>query len=128
MDTLIESTRKFEKDISNLTEKERLYVINQINDYIKSFSEHQKVLYRKLNRIPLDLPDFKDYDSSLYTMSIGKDLKIIMTIDEDPIFEQIIFTLFRVVKSKDIKKAYLGIAESLYQDLKHENKELLTVN
>lgn len=128
MDILIESTRQFEKDMSNLTNKERLYVVNQINDYVNSFSEHKKVLYQKLRRIPLNIPNLDKYDSSLYTMRIGKDLRIIITIDEDPIFEQIIFTLFRVVKFKDLRKAYLGIAESLYQDLKRENKELLSVS
>ncbi|AUB34373.1 hypothetical protein COO91_00193 [Nostoc flagelliforme CCNUN1] len=46
-----------------------------------------------------------------------------MTVDEDPIFGQVIFTLFRVVKHDDLDKAYKSVAESLYQGLLHQNQE-----
>ncbi|MEH2320212.1 hypothetical protein [Nostoc sp.] len=49
-----------------------------------------------------------------------------MAVYEDPIFGQVIFTLFRVVKHDDLDKAYKGVAESLYQELVHHNREICT--
>jgi hypothetical protein len=50
---------------------------------------------------------------------------VILAIDEDPIFEQIILTLFRVFKHGDLEKVYKSIAESLYQEFQHQDRELV---
>jgi mRNA-degrading endonuclease RelE of RelBE toxin-antitoxin system len=120
VDILIESTKKFEKDMTKLSEKQKAAVIQKINECASLFP-HQKVnVYRKLRRLPLSLRFLENgYQSSLYTLRISKDLRVVLAVDEDPIFEQTIFTLFRAVRRKDIEKAYKGVAESLYQELRH---------
>ncbi len=126
MNILIESTNKFEQDLENLTENDKLFVINKINHYTQLFIEHKNAFYQKLIHLPL--PYISEDESSLYILRISTHLMLIMTIDEDPIFEQTIFTLFRVVKHENIGKAFSSIAESIYQDLKDKNQELLEVS
>ncbi|NJL92128.1 MAG: hypothetical protein HC916_21940 [Coleofasciculaceae cyanobacterium SM2_1_6] len=50
-----------------------------------------------------------------------------MTVDQDPIFRQVVFTLFRVVNSDDLDRAYQNIAESLYQEILHCDRETAAI-
>jgi hypothetical protein len=114
MDILIESTSTFEQDLSNMSEGEKDLAIQKINDCAALFPEHKLNAYRKLSRLPLNI---SGYDSSLYTMRISPESKIILAVDEDPIFGQVIFTLFRIANEDDFNKAYQGVVESLYKDM-----------
>ena len=122
MDILIESTKGFEKDIAKLSEDERAAVIKKINDCASLFPTKKSDVYRKLRRLRLP-SNLNGYESSLYTLRVSRTLRVIWTVDEDPIFGQVIFTLFRAVKHDDLDKAYQSVAESLYQDLLHPNLE-----
>jgi len=57
-------------------------------------------------------------DSSLYVLWVSPQLRVILTIEEDPLFEQKIVTLFRAVKHDEIDRAFNSIAESLYQQMR----------
>jgi hypothetical protein len=122
VDILIESTKGFEKDIAKLSEDERAAVIKKINDCASLFPTKKSDVYRKLRRLRLPT-NLNGYESSLYTLRVSRTLRVIWTVDEDPIFGQVIFTLFRAVKHDDLDKAYQSVAESLYQDLLHQNLE-----
>lgn len=122
MDVLIESTKRFEKDIASLSEDDKAAVIKKINDCASLFPTQKADVYRKLRSLPLPSA-LNGYTSSLYTLKISVKLRVILAVDEDPIFGQVIFTLFRVVKHDDLDKAYKGVAESLYQELLNQNRE-----
>lgn len=124
MDVLIESTKKFEKDLAKLSEREKAIAIQKINDCAELFPTSKTNAYRKLEHLPLYL---NGYDSSLYTIKIPLKLKAILAIDEDPIFRQVIFTLFRVVAHDDFNNAYQSVVESLYQDMHHQEREIVLV-
>ncbi|MEH2312621.1 MAG: hypothetical protein V7K35_14735 [Nostoc sp.] len=126
VDVLIESTRRFEKDLAKLSEDEKATVIQKINDCASLFPTQKADVYRKLRRLPL-LSYLNGYESSLYTLRISQKLRVILAVDEDPIFGQVIFTLFRVVKHDDLDKAYKDVAESLYQELFHDNREIAQI-
>jgi mRNA-degrading endonuclease RelE of RelBE toxin-antitoxin system len=129
MDIKIESTKKFENDLSKLSEAERETVIKQINDCAELFFTHKASVYRKLRRLRLNLPSLANgYESSLYRLKVSQKLRVILTVDEDPIFGQIIFTLFRVIQHQDLYKAYESVAESLYQDVLHHDPESIKVS
>lgn len=127
VDVLIESTRSFEKDLGNLSEDEKAAVVKKINDCASLFPTQKADVYRKLRRLPL-ASDINGYESSLYTLKVSQKLRVILAVDEDPIFGQVIFTLFRVVKHDDLDKAYKGVAESLYQGLLHHNRETARIS
>jgi hypothetical protein len=124
MDILIESTKKFEDDLSVLIENEKVTTIQKINDCVSRFSTPKKSVDTELNP-PANLSNLNGYESSLYTLKISEKLGVILAIDEDPIFEQIIFTLYRAVKQDDLDQAYKRIAESLYQELSHHQENVL---
>jgi hypothetical protein len=122
MDILIESTSRFEQDLSSMSEGEKDIAIQKINDCAALFPEHKINAYRKLRRLPLSI---SGYDSSLYTMQISPESRIILTVDEDPIFGQVILTLFRVANRDDFNKAYQVVVESLYKDLLRQELEVV---
>ncbi|MEA5523166.1 hypothetical protein [Limnoraphis robusta] len=135
MDVLIESTKRFEKNLKKLTQEEKAATVQAINDCASLFPTQKADVYRKLRRsISLRLPsdlDLKGYESSLYILRVSRKRKrliVILAVDEDPIFGQVIFTLFRVVQPDDLDKAYKSVAESLYQELRHTNRETAQIS
>jgi hypothetical protein len=126
VDILIESTNGFEKDISRLSESDRKIAIQKINNCADLFSTQKDNKYHELHRLPLPT-ELNGYESSLYTLKISQNLKVILTVDEDPIFGQIIFTLFRVIKEDEFDKAHKDVAASLYQELVHQDREMVEV-
>lgn len=122
MNVLIESTKDFELDLAELNQDEKAATVQTINTCVNLFSTQQADQYRKLRRLQLPL-SIDGYDFSLYILEVSQGLTVILTVDEDPIFEQIIFTLFRVVEQDDLDRAYQNVAKSLYQDLlTHDRK------
>lgn len=122
MDILIESTRNFEQDLERLSNEEKAITVKKINDCASLFPTQKVDVYRKLRRLSL-LSGLNGYESSLCTLKVSQKLRVILAVDEDPIFGQVIFTLFRVVEHDDIDAVYRGIAESLYQDILHHDRE-----
>lgn len=116
MKLVIESTKKFEEELEAFSETEKLLIIEKMNQYFQMLSADKVSFYRRLDQVK-KLRLINQYDSSLYTLKINNKIRLILTIDEDPIYDQTIITLFRVVKISDISKAYDSVAESLYQDL-----------
>lgn len=121
MDILIESTEKFEKDIGKLSELDKLKIIEKIN-YSASLLRTQRCEHHRGLR-KLRLPSIpRDYDSSVYMLRVSQKLRVILAIDEDPIFEQTIFTLFRAVDHDNMETALEDIGLALYQEPYHRRK------
>ncbi|BAU13394.1 hypothetical protein LEP3755_39330 [Leptolyngbya sp. NIES-3755] len=127
MDILIESTRDFEKDISKLSSHEKANTVKKINDCASEFSAQNAHVYRELHRLPTS-SGLNGYESSLYTLEVSEDLRVILSVDEDPIFGQVIFTLFRVVSPDNVDKAYQDVAAALYQEILHHSQEIAPIS
>ena len=85
MEILIESTQRFETSIAQLNQECKQSVIETINDCTQQFSKDKMHVYNNLDQLKnLALPN--NYQSSLYTLTISPNLRVILTIDEDPIF------------------------------------------
>jgi hypothetical protein len=65
---------------------------------------------------------------TLLPLKISQTLSVILTVDEDPIFGQIIFTLFRAIQHSNLDKAYKSVAEALYQDFLRQDQEIAKVS
>jgi hypothetical protein len=127
VDILIESTKNFEKDLSNLTEGEKERTIQEINHCADLFPTQKSDVYRQLHQPSLS--SFLDgYDSSLYVLKVSEALNVILTIDEDPIFGQVVFTFFRAIQHDYLDKAYKSVAEDLYQDFLRQDREIAKVS
>ena len=123
MDILIELTIGFEQNLGELAPDLNTVVMESVNNCGILFSGHKRLAYDRLQLLPLR-SSLKDYDSSLYILNVLEKLNVILTVDEDPIFDQVIFTLFRVVQQDELNRAYQNIAESLYQELAQADREI----
>lgn len=114
MNLVFESTKKFEKDIAELPKREAERVISRLNQNCSLLKQEPAAFYRTVHR-PIIPQLTNGMESTLYSMRVGRDIRILLTIDEDPLFDQVIVTLLRLVRHKDLEKAFKSIAESLYQ-------------
>ncbi|WP_066383499.1 hypothetical protein [Anabaena sp. CA = ATCC 33047] len=127
MEILIESTKEFEQDLDKFSNKDKFKIIKKLNRYVELLSKNRNILENqafKLKEIKLS----DDFDSSLYALIINKDIRLIVTIDDDPIFDTTVITLFRVVNTEDACKAYSSVAESLYQDFSVKCREIEVIS
>jgi hypothetical protein len=125
-DILIESTASFENDITHLTADDQAIVTQQINELAILFPRNPADVYSKLRQPPAK-SSFDEYESSLYILSISAKNNLVLAIDEDPIFGQVVFTLFRVFPSTEVDRVYHAVSESLYQDMVHLQREVVQI-
>ena len=123
MDLLFESTKEFEQDLEQFKKTDKSTIIKQINHFFEMLLIDKSLFYQNTNQFR-KIRVGENYDSSLYSLKIDKKIRIIFTIDEDPIFDRTLITLFRVVNAEDASKVYISIAKSLYQDFMVENQEI----
>lgn len=107
------SVAPFERDLAGLDVLERQRVIDSINAksslWLKDRAKAEKEFlrpYRFLLRGGLE--------SSLYEICIGMERRVILAVDDDPIFGQVIVTLLRIVSKRARRAAYNKLAKSLY--------------
>jgi len=114
MKLVFEVNDKFEKDLKRLGPPHHRMIVDKINAICSLLKYEPKVFFQHVYR-PLIPHLAKGFKSSMYVLRADRDIRVILTVDEDPIFEQIIVTLMRVVRHNDLDKAFRGIAEALYQ-------------
>jgi hypothetical protein len=56
------------------------------------------------------------FTSSLYALRAGRDVRVIMAVDDDPVFGQTMVTLFRVVPRGELEHGFRSIASTLYRN------------
>ena len=120
MNILFESIKKFEKELSKFPQKEKEQIILKLNKYSQLLNSDTREFYKHACQ-PLKLHLVDGDESSLYVLQVSHDVRIIMTIDDDPLFDQILITLLHVVRHSNLEKVFKSIAESLYQRSLHSS-------
>jgi len=111
---VIEYTEDFQKDLNSFSLKEQNSVNTKLEQITKAIeSNNFAYLFRKLQKVRLTL---NEYTSSLYTLTVSLDLKVLLFYEDDPIFNRKIMTLLRVYHSKNMERVLQGLVESFYQD------------
>ena len=110
---LFQSTLEFEQDLTALRESERAGIIEKINGECPNFV-CEKASFLTLVYQPREIHLTDTCCSSLYVMPAGLDKVIILTLDEDPIFDQLIITLIRLVPAPASTEVYMEVAQTLY--------------
>lgn len=114
MHLLFQSTQEFEQELNALSESERTGIIETINGHCPNFvCERESFL--SLVHQPREIQLTNRCCSSLYVMPAGHDRAIILTLDEDPIFDQLIISLIRLVPSSTCTEVYMDVAQKIYQ-------------
>lgn len=116
MELQFDITRHFEKDLGRLSTRDQNRVAASINKYAATFDvergDSTRHIYQ-LHRILLP----EGLDSSLYVLRATQQIRVILTIEDDPLFGRKLVTLIRVVKHDELDRAFNSITESLYQHL-----------
>lgn len=122
MDVRIDIDKKFDKDLKKLSAKDNDTIAKKLNHLIELIRTGQNTSSRlfKLHKIHFQ----ENLDSSLYVFKVNTDLRILLTSEEDPLFDEHILTLLRVVHHKDLEKIYSGLAQSLYQSFINKRNDL----
>ncbi|WRH66790.1 MAG: hypothetical protein RSE13_25315 [Planktothrix sp. GU0601_MAG3] len=114
MEIIFESTEEFEADLKTHSEAEHDIIVQQIYEYFASLLEGKSDRERRLHQFH-QFDFLEDYGSSLYSFIVNYYLRVILTIDDDPIFGRTMITLFRVVDNQVVAKVYQQVGESIYQ-------------
>ena len=113
MDVRIDIDKKFDKDLKKISSLDQNTIAKKINQVVELLKDNQNTSSH-LNKIH-KFHFGGNLDSSLYVLKINKDLRIILTSEEDPLFDEHILTLLRIVKHDDLDKTFRGLAESFNQ-------------
>lgn len=113
MNFLFNSTADFEQDLQNFDATTRHTIVERVNALAQVFV-HDKVAFARQARKPYRIHLSNGYDSSLYVVQAGPETRLILTVDDDPIFEQVIVTLLRLVPRSEVRRAYAAAAQTLY--------------
>jgi hypothetical protein len=112
-----EITRRFEKDLDRFSTADQARVAASIDRYAASFDpeagDPSGHIYRPHKLL---LP--QGMDSTLYVLRATRDIRVILAMDEDPLFDRKLVTLIRAVKRDEMDRAFRSVAESLYQHLR----------
>lgn len=114
MELVFESTKNFEKDLRKFEKKDQVKIIEKLNNQCNAFINDKSTFNLHILK-PFTFILKDGLQPTLYCLRVSKDIRIILTVDEDPIFEQTIFTLLRVVRHDGLNTAYKSIGELLYQ-------------
>jgi mRNA-degrading endonuclease RelE of RelBE toxin-antitoxin system len=115
-----ESTKKFEKELGKFPREEKARIVQKLNQYSQLLEQKTGDFYKHAYQ-PVKLKLAGDNESSLYALRVDREIRIIMTVDEDPLFEQTLITLLHVVRHSELDKVFKGIAESIYQNKLNPN-------
>ena len=114
MEIIFESTEEFEEDLKTYSEAEQTLILQQLHEYSSVLLQDKGYRERRLHQFyKFDL--LGDYASSLYSFIVNYYLRVILTIDDDPLFNRTLITLFRVVDSQVVAPVYQQVGESIYQ-------------
>jgi hypothetical protein len=107
------SVADFERDLARLAAAERQRVVKAINSKCPLWLKDRRAAEKEFER-PYRFPLWGELESSLCELRVGKDRRVILAVDDDPIFGQVIITLMRVVPTSERKGAYDELARLLY--------------
>lgn len=112
MELLFRSGASFEHDLSLLDGKDRTAAIDRMNslfpDYLCNRDSFCSLLENADDPLPADC-----FCSSLSVLPLGNGRSLILTIDDDPIFGQVIITLIRLVPASESARVFREVRQAL---------------
>jgi hypothetical protein len=102
--------------LGQLSHIDRQRVSDTLSHSYEQLRHNRRALFAKLQQ-PLAIHLKDGLGPSLYSLRVGRDIRVILTIDDDPIFARMLVTLFRVVRRDELAQAYRSTAHLLYRDL-----------
>lgn len=109
-------TQSFSDDMAHLTSSQRSNIVSQINLVSKSLLNGRTEFTRN-SSIPYLFNLKGGMDSSLYLVRADEDKRMVVAVDEDPVFDKISLTFFRLIDKSKAEETYKKVGEEIYKEL-----------
>lgn len=109
-------TENFNDDINHLPQDERDKITDQIN-LVSASLLNGKSAFLENASIPYIFNLKGGLESSLFLINAGTDKSIVAAVDEDPIFDKLSLTLFRLVDKNNAPLIYKEVGEDIYKKI-----------
>ncbi len=118
LELVFHETQAFLNDFQSLPPEQMTELATELNDCC------QRLLYDpaefRLRVEYVRTPLAGGLDSSMVVLTLSNDYKVIFTVDEDPVFEQLAITLFRVLPESQYAAAKDELTRVLYEHFSSE--------
>ena len=114
MELVVEHTKEYKKDIQQATGKEKKEIDKRISVMAGSLLNGKAAFFEHASK-PHVFKLKYGAKSSLYVLRLGNNLSAIASIDEDPLFDKINLTLYRLVDQNKADRVYKDVGKGLYK-------------
>jgi len=116
MEIVFESTEDFNRSLARFSGPEQSIITDEVEGWVPLLLTEKGFRERRLHQFcQFNLRN--NYGSSLYSFIVNYYLRVILTIDEDPLCDRLLVTLFDVVESREAAVAYKRVGDSIYRTL-----------
>lgn len=116
MELLFRSCAPFEDDLSRLGEAGRAGVIKSLNELLPGYLRDRDS-FCSLLESPDGAMLGDGFCSSLSILGLPGGMSVVLTIDDDPIFDQVIVTLIRLAPAHESVQVYREVKRALHRSL-----------
>ena len=110
-----QTTAEFRLDWERLGPATRMTVRQALDRGYAALRDNRRTFFARAQR-PLPIQLKSGFTSSLYSLRAGRDIRIIVAVDDDPVFAQTLVTLFRVVPPDELEHTFRSVAHVLYRN------------
>ena len=110
-----QTTPGFRHDLDGLSPDDRARVLETLRRSYGQLRDNPRSFFAKAQR-PLPIHLKGGLSSSLYSLRAWRNIRLIMAVDDDKVFGQILVTLFRVVRHDEEERSYRSTAHLLYRN------------
>ncbi len=115
LELVFQETQLFVDDWNNYSADERSTIATRLNDCCQFLLYDPAEFDRRTEEVRPQLVD--GLDASMYSLTVGKN-QLLFSVDEDPVFEQLTVTLYRVMAAEHFDEACQLVFEKIYSDLR----------
>lgn len=121
MERQFDITAEFESDLQQLSATDRLLIAQSIDEWSGKFIASSDKVPSHIFFQPAVVTAPVDLASSLYGMRVGEGLRLVLTVEHDPLFGHDTWTLIRAVPRAHFDAAFQSAVDVLYPHLQDES-------
>ena len=119
MERQFDITAEFDSDLRQLSAADRSLITRSLDHWSGLIEASSADIPSQVLFQPAVVASLKDVESSLYGMRVGERLRLVLTVEHDPLFEQDVWTLIRAVPKAQFDAALQATADLLYPQLQN---------
>ncbi|NJO47464.1 MAG: hypothetical protein HC835_18655 [Oscillatoriales cyanobacterium RM2_1_1] len=118
MEITFESSSQFEQDLAKFNPPEQRLILDELHQASPLLLTQRLTQERRLHQF-YEFKFTDGYESSLYSFIVNYYIRVILTLDQDPLFERNLITLLRVIniQHQNATSIYQEVGEALYKNV-----------